>query len=194
MSKPAARVSDIDACPIPGHGSNPVTAGSPNVLINNLPCARIGDPTSCGDAIAVGIPTILVNGMPIAHLGSATAHGGVIVTGSGDVLLGTAGGGAIMSPIVPLQILGQALMPVLMAATKPYSIQFQATDEFSGQPVCDLPYRLQMADGIILRGCTDRDGYTLRVNTEKAENVQLYWEQHVEEDDCDDHSDACGCC
>lgn len=106
MAKPAARVSDTDACPLPGHGPNPVTAGSPNVLINSLPCARVGDPTACGDAIAVGIPTILVNGKPIAHLGSATAHGGVIVTGSGNVLLGTSGGGATMSTVGALQITG----------------------------------------------------------------------------------------
>jgi uncharacterized Zn-binding protein involved in type VI secretion len=196
MGKPAARVSDTDACPIPGHGPNPVSAGSPNVLINNLPSARVGDPTACGDAIAVGIPTILVNGKPIAHLGSSTAHGGVIVTGSGNVLLGNSGGGAAMSPVGPLQILGQAVTKALAPATttqKPYSVQFRATDETSGEPVCDLPYRLQMADGTTLRGSTDEDGYTMRVNTAQAENVQLFWEPHVEDDDCDQHSDICGC-
>jgi uncharacterized Zn-binding protein involved in type VI secretion len=200
MGKPAARVSDTDACPIPGHGPNPVTAGSPNVLINNLPCARVGDPTACGDAIAVGIPTILVNGKPIAHLGSSTAHGGVIITGSGNVLLGNSGGGAAMSPVGPLQILGQAVTSLLApavaamtAAEKPYSVQFRATDEASGKPVSDLPYRLQMADGTILRGSTDEDGYTMRVNTLQAENVQLFWEPQVEDDDGDDHSDVCGC-
>lgn len=198
MAKPAARVSDTDACPLPGHGPNPVTAGSPNVLINNLPCARVGDPTACGDAIAVGIPTILVNGKPIAHLGSATAHGGVIVTGSGNVLLGTSGGSATMSPVGTMQILGQAvtslLAPTAVATQKPYSVQFRAVDETTGQPAYDLPYRLQMADGTTLRGCTDADGYTMRVNTAQAESVQLFWEPHVEDEDCDDHADTCGCC
>lgn len=192
MGNPAARVSDTNACPIPGHGSNPVATGSPDVLINNLPSARVGDQTACGDTIAVGISTILVNGMPIAHLGSATVHGGVIISGSGDVLLGTSGGGATVSPVIPLQILGQAL--AVAATAKPYSVQFQATDELSGEPVCDLPYRLQMADGTILRGCTDKQGFTLRVNTVLPENVQLFWEPYVEDDDCEESSDACGCC
>ena len=75
MAKPAARLSDLNTCPKTGHGTNPATSGSSDVLINNL-------------------PTILVNGKPIAFLGSATAHGGVIITGSGDVLVGTQAGSA----------------------------------------------------------------------------------------------------
>lgn len=88
MAKPAGRLSDLDACPLPGHGSNPTTTGSANVLINGLPALRVGDSTACGDAVTQGIGSILVNGMPIAHLGSTTAHGGVIITGSGDVSVG----------------------------------------------------------------------------------------------------------
>ncbi len=94
--KPAARLSDSNACPKSGHGPNPISAGSPDVLINYLPAARIGDPTGCGDAISTGMPGIFVNGKPIAYLGSATAHGGVIVSGSGDVLVG---GGARFAPV-----------------------------------------------------------------------------------------------
>lgn len=29
--KPAARVTDPTACPLPGHGTNPIVSGSPNV-------------------------------------------------------------------------------------------------------------------------------------------------------------------
>ncbi len=89
LSKPAARLGDTNACPLPGHGSNPTVSGSPDVLINGLPALRVGDSSACGDAVAEGIGCILVNGQPIAFLGSATAHGGVIVSGSGDVLVGT---------------------------------------------------------------------------------------------------------
>jgi uncharacterized Zn-binding protein involved in type VI secretion len=55
MAKPAARLSDLNACPIPGHGTNPATSGSPDVLINNLPTLRVGDSTACGDAVSAGI-------------------------------------------------------------------------------------------------------------------------------------------
>ena len=59
--KPAARVSDPTACPLPGHGTNPTTSGSPDVLINNLPTLRVGDSTACGDAVAEGIGSIVQN-------------------------------------------------------------------------------------------------------------------------------------
>lgn len=70
MAKPAARLSDTHSCPIPGHGSNPIAVGSPDVLFNNLPAARVGDTSNCGGAITEGEATILVNGKPVAFLGS----------------------------------------------------------------------------------------------------------------------------
>ncbi|MBM7062318.1 PAAR domain-containing protein [Pseudomonas sp. UL073] len=88
--KPAARVSDRNACPHSGHALNPLISGSPDVQINHLPAARVGDATVCGDQVATGIASILVNGRPIAHLGSATAHGGQLVSSSADVLVGDA--------------------------------------------------------------------------------------------------------
>ncbi len=36
MAKPAARLSDLNACPVTGHGTNPSTSGSPNVNINGV--------------------------------------------------------------------------------------------------------------------------------------------------------------
>ncbi|WP_349678991.1 MULTISPECIES: PAAR domain-containing protein [unclassified Pseudomonas] len=88
MANPAARLSDVNACPMTGHGPNPTVTGSPDVLINSLPALRVGDSSACGDTVAVGSATVFINGQPLAYLGSATAHGGVIITGSGDVLTG----------------------------------------------------------------------------------------------------------
>jgi uncharacterized Zn-binding protein involved in type VI secretion len=34
--KPAARVTDPTACPLPGHGTNPIANGSPNVNFDGL--------------------------------------------------------------------------------------------------------------------------------------------------------------
>lgn len=179
--KPAARVSDTDACPLPGHGPNPVVVGSPNVLINNLPAARVGDATACGDAITVGIPTILINGMPIAHLGSATAHGGVIITGSGNVLVGSSGGGAPMSPVGALQIGGAIAAVAATAHTLAESLgdalglfdeQFVIRDA-EGEPLASLPYKITTESGRIYRGITDEQGQTLRINTERQENLRI---------------------
>jgi uncharacterized Zn-binding protein involved in type VI secretion len=34
--KPAARVTDPTACPLPGHGTNPIASGSPNMNFDGL--------------------------------------------------------------------------------------------------------------------------------------------------------------
>ncbi|VXB18070.1 Rhs element Vgr protein [Pseudomonas sp. 8AS] len=176
--KPAARVSDTDACPLPGHGPNPVVVGSPNVLINNLPAARVGDATACGDTITVGIPTILINGMPIAHLGSATAHGGVIISGSGNVLVGSSGGGAPMSPVGALQI-GGAIAAVAVTASALLAddsgnIQFDEQLRLqapNGQPYSLLPYTLTLENGSQINGTTDAEGKTQRIQTTSPQTI-----------------------
>lgn len=43
MAKPAARLSDLNACPITGHGTNPGNSGSGDVNINGMPVLRVGD-------------------------------------------------------------------------------------------------------------------------------------------------------
>nr|WP_298117355.1 PAAR domain-containing protein [uncultured Pseudomonas sp.] len=96
--KPAARLSDPTACPIPGHGTNPIAAGSPNVLFDSLPAARMGDASACGGAMASAvIPTVLINGMPATTVGTVGSHGNTVVAGSGTVIIGTSGGGAAFS-------------------------------------------------------------------------------------------------
>ncbi|WP_417312358.1 PAAR domain-containing protein [Ectopseudomonas khazarica] len=87
--KPAARLSDPTACPIPGHGTNPIAAGSPDVLFDALPAARMGDASACGGAmVGAVIPTVLINGKPAAVVGSVGSHGNTVVAGSGTVLIG----------------------------------------------------------------------------------------------------------
>lgn len=87
--KPAARQTDPVSCPLPGHGTNPIVTGSPDVLFNHLPAARLGDAAACGQVISGAFSsTVLINGKPASTLGSTTNHGGVIVGGSGDIIIG----------------------------------------------------------------------------------------------------------
>ncbi|MDR8012955.1 PAAR domain-containing protein [Ectopseudomonas guguanensis] len=160
MAKPASRLSDLNACPLPGHGTNPTTSGSPDVLFNGLPALRVGDSTACGDAVTEGIGSILINGKPVAFLGSATAHGGVIVTGSGDVLVGTQSGAA---PFTPPQMLPR------------HSEQYQLFDEHSGLPVEGMLYCVECADGQRLVGYTNAYGNTPRIFTEHPASVVVRW-------------------
>lgn len=65
--------------------------GAPNVLIGNMPAARVGDMATCvgpPDTIIVGSATVLIGGLPAARMGDSTAHGGTIVVGFPQVLIG----------------------------------------------------------------------------------------------------------
>lgn len=89
MSKPVARVSDPTACPLPGHGPNPIASGSPDVVVEGLAAARMGDVTACGGVIAGDVSTtVFFNGKNAATVGSVGSHGNVVIAGSGTVVIG----------------------------------------------------------------------------------------------------------
>ncbi len=79
-----------------GFPPTPVIAGSPDVLIDGKPIARVGDPLAPHSkpkhpphprAITSGSSTVLINGIPAAVTGSAVSCGGVTI-GSGSVVIG----------------------------------------------------------------------------------------------------------
>ena len=87
----------MHTCPLvnPGgvpHVGGPVLPpGSPVVLIEGMPAARVGDMAVCTgppDAIIAGSSTVMIGGMPAARMGDATAHGGVVVAGAATVIIG----------------------------------------------------------------------------------------------------------
>jgi uncharacterized Zn-binding protein involved in type VI secretion len=92
---PAARIGDNHTCPMvdPGpkpHVGGPVVSGAPNVLINGVPAARVGDVCTCvgpPDAITGGSSRVIIAGSPAARLGDGTAHGGMIAAGSANVIV-----------------------------------------------------------------------------------------------------------
>jgi uncharacterized Zn-binding protein involved in type VI secretion len=146
--KPAARLSDPTACPIPGHGTNPIAAGSPDVLFDSLPAARQGDPSACGGALASAvIPTVLINGMPATTVGTVGSHGNVVVAGSGTVIIGTSGGGAGFTAPLPLLLKG-------------FDICVQLLDQASGAPMKNMAYSATLEDGSEVHGTTDANGLT----------------------------------
>ena len=96
MSQPAARVSDMHACPmttgpVPHVGGPILPPGMPTVLIGGLPAANVGSMATCTgppDTIVKGSATVLIGGKPAARMGDSTAHGGTIVAGLPTVLIG----------------------------------------------------------------------------------------------------------
>ncbi len=160
--KPAARVTDPTACPVPGHGTNPITAGSPNVLFDNLPAARQNDPTACGSALASNvIPNVLINNMPATTVGTVGSHGNTVVAGSGTVIIGNSGGGAAFTAPAPLVMVGV------------FNEHFVVRDAISGVPVAGRAYRLETESGKVINGVTDESGKTQLISASKAEGVTL---------------------
>ncbi|EON93678.1 hypothetical protein MARLIPOL_03205 [Marinobacter lipolyticus SM19] len=95
MSKKIVLVGDLGT-DHSGFPPTPVIAGSPDVLIDGKPVARVGDPLAPHSkpkhpphprAIAAGSATVLINGIPAAVTGGAISCGGVTI-GSGSVVIG----------------------------------------------------------------------------------------------------------
>jgi uncharacterized Zn-binding protein involved in type VI secretion len=84
--------ADSHGCPACPHTcTGPITSGSPTVLVNGLPAARVGDvgthAACCGPntfEIANGDNRVLIDGKPAAWIGSQTNHCG----GTGKVVSG----------------------------------------------------------------------------------------------------------
>lgn len=166
--KPAARVSDPTACPLPGHGTNPIAAGSGDVFFDGLPAAREGDASACGGAMVVDLATtVLINGKPAATVGSVGSHGNKVTAGSGTVIIGNSHSPA---PFVP---------PLPVENQWPFSQHFVVRNPRTGAPVADRPYTLRTASGKEVRGVTDAQGRTRPIASHLAESVTLIVEEQT---------------
>ncbi|HBP1922096.1 PAAR domain-containing protein [Pseudomonas aeruginosa] len=103
---PVARLGDMHVCPIPGHGTSPISSASPDTQVNFLGAARVGDVCGCGAVITTGFPSIIVDFRPLAYLGSPTNHGGTIISGSPDTFGGFQFGGSAAQTIMDFAKLG----------------------------------------------------------------------------------------
>ncbi|MBX9755629.1 MAG: PAAR domain-containing protein [Pseudomonadaceae bacterium] len=160
--KPAARVTDPTACPLPGHGTNPIVAGSPDVLFDGLPAARMGDPTGCCSTLVDAvIPTVLINGKPATTIGTLGSHGNSVIAGSGTVLIGNSGGGAAFTAPAPITFPG-------------FDEQFALKDK-QGKPIANQNYLLVRENGQQEAGTTDAQGLTHRLAGHvSAEKIDIY--------------------
>jgi uncharacterized Zn-binding protein involved in type VI secretion len=115
---------------LPGHGTNPIVSGSPDVFFDGLGAARMTDKSACGSPITGAVSsTVFINGLNAATLDSTGGHGNVVVGGSGTVIIGQSGGGAAFSGLLP--------MPVH------FTDRLQVVNEATGEPVPYHPYTIQ---------------------------------------------------
>ncbi|QQZ44196.1 PAAR domain-containing protein [Pseudomonas sp. SK3(2021)] len=160
--KPAARVTDPTSCPLPGHGVNPIAAGSSDVLFDGLAAARQGDQSACGSPIVGEVAsTVLINGKPAATVGSIGAHGNSIVSGSGTVIIGNAHTPAAFTP--------PAAMPLWAMV---FDEQFRIVGS-DGQPLANVPYHIKDETGRVYTGFSDASGHTPRIATSKQETLEV---------------------
>ena len=146
--KPAARVTDPTACPLPGHGTNPIVEGSADVFFDGLPAAREGDATECGGAMSGGLATtVFINGRPAATVDSVGTHGNTVTAGSGTVIIGNSHTPAPFVAPLPLNFLG-------------FDIRVQLLDSVTGAPLKNVPYIANLADATEVSGITDDYGFS----------------------------------
>lgn len=156
--KPAARLSDPTACPIPGHGVNPIASGSADVLFDGLPAARQGDVSACGGALSGALSsTVFINGRPAATLGSLGSHGNTVIGGSGTVIIGDT---HVPAPFV-------APLPLVMAGEFNQFLEFRTA---SGKVVEDLQFFIRSESGIEKSGTTST-GVSSGISTGRKSEV-----------------------
>ena len=160
--KPAARVSDPTTCPIPGHGTNPIASGSPDVFFDGLAAARVGDTCTCGQALSGGFSsTVFINGRNAMTFDGTTDHGGVVIGGSGSVIIGNTHTPAPFIP--PLPIVGLPL------------VDFTVISAVDGEPIVQQTYELETAEGRIVKGQTNAQGLTQSVATRQPDLAVVRW-------------------
>jgi len=167
--KPAARLSDPTACPIPGHGVNPIASGSADVLFDGLPAARQGDVSACGGALSGALSsTVFINGRPAATLGSLGSHGNTVIGGSGTVIIGDTHVPAPFVAPLPVQI------------NWPFSEHYVIECQETGKPLAGIAYTIKTASGKIFSGVTGADGKTEKISSSDAETYELIIQRQSE--------------
>ncbi|MYM29477.1 PAAR domain-containing protein [Duganella sp. CY15W] len=163
-----------------------------------------GDPTSHGGTVLEGNELVTTNGRAVAHIGHMTfcpqCKGNYPISeglarhtyaGRGTALDGmkTACGAKLIATQQQMVVddggsddgqcndrQGEAQGAVTGGQQGQYSGAFRAVDERTGQPVSGRPYRIELADGSVIRGKTGQDGNTQRVTSSHPDTVKLYWE------------------
>ncbi|MCV4265247.1 PAAR domain-containing protein [Pseudomonas capsici] len=146
MAKPAARITDPTSCPIPGHGTEAIASGSPDVFFDGLAAATRGDICTCGSILTSAVSTtVFINGKNAALVGTVGTHGDVVIGGSGTVIIGDLHTPATFIPPLPLSL------------QKTYGHTFRIVDSETGQPLAGRSFTASI-NGQKTTGITNSSG------------------------------------
>lgn len=137
-----------------------VTVTSSNDEIHILASSKI--------VLQAGQSSITLDGANITF----ACPGKFTVKGGQNVL---AGGARAAASLGSLPVGAMGLTKTQLLEKSPYDEQFRAVDKGSGQPVVGQPYRIETAEGDVIKGITDKDGKTQRVRTLDPQGLKLYW-------------------
>jgi len=159
--KPAARVSDPTACPLPGHGTNPIVVGSGDVFFDGLAAASQGDASACGGALVGDLATtVLINGKSAATVGSVGTHGNKVTAGSSTVIIGNSHTPVPFIPPTPLMLFSHC--------------QHVVMKDQDGNPLQGIPYCIRNAKGEVISGRTDAMGKSQMVGGKEGESFDFH--------------------
>ena len=159
--KPAARVSDPTACPLPGHGTNPIAAGSGDVFFDGLAAAREGDASAWGGAMIGGLATtVKINGKSAVTVDSVGSHGNKVTAGSSTVIIGNSHSPAPFVPPLPLMLFSHT--------------QHVVMKDQDGNPLQGIPYCIRNAKGEVITGRTDAMGRSQLVGGKEGESFDFH--------------------
>lgn len=84
MPMPAARMTDKNV-----KKTDAISVGSPNVITESLPQARVGDILlPCGQPVLKGSASVFVNGMPAARIADPTGCPDMVGEGAAKTFIG----------------------------------------------------------------------------------------------------------
>jgi len=138
------------------HGGT-VLACSPANMDDGRPIALLGDKVSCPKCggiypiVAVKNLGVTFDGRPVASEGDTTACGATLIASQNNTTAEPTSGGSIGG--------GKNVLSEAIPQT-PYRGRFQVLDDVNRQPVAGHPYTVRTADGRVVQGKTDANGFT----------------------------------
>ena len=158
----------VVGCPTTGGGQ--VISGNSTFLVEGIPIACVGDKATCPKhktvaTIVSGDPYMQVLGKAVARVNDSLSCGCTLLPKQ-NLAVGATGPGNGSS--------GANNGSSAFTKTKKYSGQYQLLNEIDGKPLANVQYNIKYADGRVIEGTTDDEGFTQKLaETDQADQIEI---------------------
>ena len=173
--KRLARVGDQVTCPKKGHGTTVIVTGDPTMIVDGAPVARHGDKCACG--------AVLISSQVVSLVGDISSAPNSPLAQQPLAHAATAAKEGLISRLLPPK-------------DPTHDMHFLVKDQVTGQPLPNMPYRLQLDNGQTLTGRTDALGMTEKISGHSPNIASIEVPYHGDSTSPIDsylRHDACGC-